>query len=228
VKRTVEPELLDELPPDDARAIRSRGDLRRLNGLMRHAALFRAALTARQKRPPQVIAEMGAGDGTLMLKLAGQIHTDWPGVQVVLVDRQNVVADTTLKQFRQFGWEAEVATSDVFDWIMPVKRVDVVLANLFLHHFKDEQLRELFLLLADRTDLLIACETRRNWPSLAMSRFIGLIGCNSVTRHDAVTSMKAGFWGNELSALWPKPDGWELSECRPTVFTHLFMADRRG
>ncbi len=38
--RTVVPELLDELPPDDPRAMHSRGDLRRVNRLMGNADIM--------------------------------------------------------------------------------------------------------------------------------------------------------------------------------------------
>jgi hypothetical protein len=227
VKRIVERELLDELPPDDARAIRSRGDLRRLNWLMRHVAIFRTALTARQEQAPQVIAEIGSGDGTLMVSLARQLHFRWPRVHVVLVDRQKVVGEETLQSFGKLGWRAEAVTADVFDWLASAKKVDVLLANLFLHHFANETLAVLLRSLAQKTNLFLACETRRDWPSLAVGRLLGLMGCNSVTRHDALISMKAGFLGNELSALWPKEGGWELHERRATVFTHLFIAGRK-
>jgi len=117
VKRIVEPELLDELPPEDARAVRSRGDLRRLNWLMRHAAIFRATLKARLQKPPRVLAEIGAGDGTLMLKLASQMHKLWPQAQVILVDRHDIVSSQTLRGFQQFDWQVQTATVDAFDWL---------------------------------------------------------------------------------------------------------------
>jgi hypothetical protein len=47
-----------------------------------------------------------------------------------------------------------------------------------------------------------------------------------VTRHDAVLSVRAGFAGRELSALWPSADGWKLEERRAGLFSHLFVAHR--
>lgn len=228
MKRTVEPEILDELPPDDPRAIRSRADLRRLNWLMWHGPIFRDILKANLKQPPRVITEIGTGDGTLMLNLAAELHTHWPGVRVILVDRQKVVSDATLEGFQKFGWHAELVTADIFNWVSSAGRMDVVIANLFLHHFTNEKLAGLFRSFADRTDFFLAGETRREWPSFAVCRVLGLLGCNSVTRHDAWLSMKAGFVGNELSALWPAGNGWELTERRVIFFTHLFTAQRRG
>lgn len=226
MKRIVEPELLDELPSNEPRAIHSRGDLRRLNWLMRHASMIRATLTSKFKQAPQRLVEIGASDGTLMLRLAEQTYARWPGVCVTLVDRQRVISDATLARFREFGWRAEIVTADVFDWLASANSADAIFANLFLHHFHDEKLAELLRLIAKRTDLFFACETRRDWPSFAVTRLFGLLGCNSVTRHDARLSMRAGFVGNELSALWPDDDAWQLTERRAIVFTHLFVAQR--
>jgi hypothetical protein len=78
------------------------------------------------------------------------------------------------------------------------------------------------------TRLFIACEPRRSAPALAASRLVGLIGCNGVTRHDAVASVRAGFTGSELSALWPAGPGWKLHEGAAGLFSHRFMARRNG
>ena len=102
----------------------------------------------------------------------------------------------------------------------------VVIANLFLHHFEDERLKELLGAIATRARCLVVLEPRRaRWP-LFCCRLIWLIGCNSVTRHDAVVSVRAGFSGRELSALWPDKGQWQLTERRAGPFSHLFMARR--
>jgi len=68
--RRVDPELLDELPPDDPRAQRSRRDLRVVNRIMGHAGVLMHALDAVATRSPMRLVELGAGDGTLLLRLA--------------------------------------------------------------------------------------------------------------------------------------------------------------
>jgi len=47
-----------------------------------------------------------------------------------------------------------------------------------------------------------------------------------VTRHDAVASVRAGFRGTELSALWPdaKDHAWILRERGVFPFTHALVA----
>jgi hypothetical protein len=227
MKRLIQPELLDELPANDLRAIHSRADLRRLNWLMKHVPIVCAAFKTRLKQPPAHLAELGAGDGSLLLDVARQMHASWPSVRVSLVDRQRIVSAETLAHFRKLGWAAEVIVADAFDWLEAQKSSDVIFANLFLHHFANERLSELLRLIADRTGLFLACETRRTWLSFAVSRSLRLIGCNSVTSHDAILSMRAGFRDQELSALWQKTDEWQLEEHCAIAFTHLFIAQRR-
>ena len=146
IPRCIEPEWLDELPPGDPRAIRSRRDLRRVNVLMRNAAIIARELKRSFRAgSPRVIADIGAGDGTFMLRLAEQTATRWQDVHVVLLDRQDIVSAETLEQFVPLGWQAESVTADVFEWLArPADRVfDVIIANLFLHHFDAARLKAL-------------------------------------------------------------------------------------
>jgi hypothetical protein len=102
----------------------------------------------------------------------------------------------------------------------------VVIANLFLHHFHDLSLAGMFRAIADRARLFIAIEPRRAPLPLLCSRLLWAIGCNRVTRHDAVISVRAGFSGNELSELWPDKPNWRLTEQRAGPFSHLFIAQK--
>lgn len=119
--------------------------------------------------------------------------------------------------------------TDVLEWLAASATVvDVMLANLFVHHFPDERLRTLLRLAAARTNLFIACEPRRSALALFACRWLRLIGCNGITRHDALVSVRAGFEGTELSALWPGNAGWTLSERSVGPFSHCFVAQRNG
>jgi len=68
--RRVEPETLDHLREDDPRAIRSRRDLRRINRIMGNTGIVDSLLNRSLTHPPSRIAELGAGDGSLLLRLA--------------------------------------------------------------------------------------------------------------------------------------------------------------
>ena len=147
-------------------------------------------------------------------------------MRVTLLDNQKVMSLQTLSSFTPLGWRAEAVAADVFDWLPTAAGLEVVVANLFLHHFKDARLVELFWDVARRARLFVAIEPRRaSWP-LFCSRLLWAIGCNSVTRHDATVSVRAGFSGDELSALWPDKKNWQLTERDTGFFSHLFVAQR--
>ena len=224
--RRMEPEWLDELPADDPRAVASRRDLRLVNRIMGHAAIIGRVLRARLKAEAPRIAELGAGDGTLLTRIAAAAA--WRGgADIVLVDRQPVVSAATGERYRQIGCRISIDAADVFDWLARAsERYDAIIANLFVHHFDAPALTRLFNLAAARTGLFVACEPRRARTPLAGSRLLGLIGCNDVTRHDAVLSVRAGFSDGELSALWPASANWMLEERKAGLFSHLFTACR--
>jgi hypothetical protein len=227
MERCITTELLDELPAEDSRAIRSRRDLRRLNGMMGNAPVI--ADTLRNNFPPRkpfCIAEIGAGDGEFLLRVARRLRRSG-NVEATLVDQQKLLAPETQKQFAQSGWRVEAIKRDVFDWLGESANTDAMLANLFLHHFSDEQLRRLFREASGKTRLFIATEPcRAAWP-LFCSRWLGLIGCGPVTCHDAPVSVRAGFRDRELSSLWPAEKNWELIERRAGLFSHLFVARKK-
>jgi hypothetical protein len=229
VRRIVQPELLDTLSSNDPRAVHSRRDLRRVNGWMRHHAIMADALQKALNRhtPGRTfgqITELGAGDGYFLLRVAQKISPGWPGVNAMLLDHQIIVTPATLAAFASLGWHAETVVADVFDWPQTSDAGEVVIANLFLHHFEGARLVELLQLISQRAKLFIAIEPRRaSWP-LFCSRLLWAIRCNEVTRHDAVASVRAGFSGHELSAFWPDKQNWRLAEDRTGAFSHLFIA----
>jgi phospholipid N-methyltransferase len=224
--RTVEPAWLDDLPADNPRAQRSRIDFQRINAVMRNSALVARELRrAFPQRPPKLIAEIGAGDGHFMLEVAHR-SSQWATLQLLLIDRINLFDDGTSAKFRQSGWRAEAVTIDVDAWLAQATPTvaDVIVANFFLHRLDTRELSALLLKISQRTRVLIACEPRRSRIALAGSRLLRYARCNEVTQHDAITSVRAGFAGRELSELWPDPALWTLREDRYGLFSHYFVA----
>ena len=227
MNRIVQPELLDTLPVGDPRALHSRRDLRCINAWMRnHATMAEALQSTVDGLVPAQITDLGAGDGHFIARVAEQISPRWPGMKATLLDSQRTMGLQTLASLALFGWKAEAVVADVFDWLPTAAELDVVVTNLFLHHFNDARLVELFRVVASRARLFVAIEPRRSFWPLFCCRLLWVIGCNSVTRHDATISVRAGFSGRELSALWPADGDWQLTERRTGFFSHLFVARR--
>jgi hypothetical protein len=227
--RKVEPELLDQLPADDPRAVRSRHDLKLINALLFHTGMMAHGLIRHYGDDrPRTLIDLGAGDGTFMLGVARRLGSRWPNMNVVLLDRQNIVSGDTRAAFAALGWKVETVTADLFDFLARIgpARADVITANLFLHHFTSEQLAHLFMRAAPAARLFMACDPRRTAWVRESCRLLWALGCNEVSVHDAVASARAGFNGKELSALWPAGETWRLHEHAAGPFSHCFVARR--
>ena len=101
---------------------------------------------------------------------------------------------------------------------------DLIVANVFLHHFDAARLELLLTAIGARAPRFFACEPRRSWLPLIGSHLIGALGVNAVTRDDAVSSVQAGFRQREISALWPGRGRWQLDEWSAGLFSHCFRA----
>lgn len=236
MQRVVEPEWLDHLPASDPRAIRSRADLHRINQLMSATRLLREALDPLMAgRANARIVELGAGDGSLLLRLARSRAQAWPSIRLGLLDLQPVVAEATLAGYRQLDWTPEVIHADVFHWLAHTHveadagndaDAPIIIANLFLHHFEGQRLVDLIHGIAARARAFVCIEPRRSFTSLLGSHLLGAIGCNAVTRHDAVVSVRAGFADRDLSECWPRDARWALQEHAAGLFSHRLIALR--
>lgn len=207
----------------------SRRDLRRINAFMGNARLCAATILATpDTAPPKRLVDLGAGDGHFLLQLTRHLRSLPRGLEVVLLDRKRAADEQVLESLGANGFRASVEESDILEWLRaaPTQPGTWIVANLFLHHFLRTQLVEIFALAREKSALLCACEPRRGALPLTFTHLLRLIGANAVTRHDAAVSVRAGFINGELSDLWPRVEGWRLSEHRAGLFSHLFLAQQ--
>lgn len=229
-RRWVESEELDGLVADDPRACRSRRDLQRLHVAMRSISILERAVAALQLGvQPRRILELGAGDGTLLLRFARAHRPTWNDVELTLLDRVDLVSAQTRAAYRELGWQVSFLRADALEWAAspPARCYDLCFANLFLHHFEAAPLIDLLRAVAVAADAFVACEPRRSNLARFASRLVILLGASEVTRHDAVKSVAAGFTGRELSAAWTAAAGeWNLVEFQALPFSHCLAAAR--
>ena len=223
--RIVEPELADHIPGDDPRARRFRRDLSRLNAFaMTDRAMARALLKHCGDVVPRELVDLGAGDGTFMLRAAERLTPKWRDVTVKLVDQQDIVSVRVRDRFAALHWNVQTIAADVFEFLQETSNVDIITANGFLHHFTAEDLARLLGLAARKTKLFVATEPRRTHFAREASRFVWLLGGGDVIRRDVVSSIRAGFVGTEISASWPMRDDWVIEEREAGPFSHIFIA----
>ncbi|MGJ8676902.1 MAG: class I SAM-dependent methyltransferase [Akkermansiaceae bacterium] len=187
------PEILDDLHPDDPRAVRSRRDLRLINRLMRGEDWILKQLG--ELKSLKKVIELGAGEGLL----SNKVKVLFPEVEVVALDL--ITKPQGLNP--EVSWQqVNVLEYDAYD------KDSVVIANLFIHHLSDEQLSQLGEKLAEVKAVLFA-EPHRCKVALVMGRCLFPV-INDVTRHDMIVSIRAGFIKSDLTKLFKGFD-WEES-----------------
>jgi len=203
--RDVQPELLETFPSDHPDAVKGREDLLLVNAIMGNHRWIESMLR-RLHQTGWHLTEIGAGDGELSLRL----------------HEAGLCAARDLHGFdlapRPPRWPAEAAWSqgDLFQQSLPDS--EILIANLILHHFSDDQLRDLGSRISPRTRFILAAEPERRQIHSVMGHFFSwLAELHPITRYDMQVSIRAGFRGDELrQALGLGPE-WKAL-VRTTLF----------
>lgn len=197
--------------------------------LNHHHVIKDAILRAFPADLPHTILEIGSGDGHFALQTLMHLDEARPFPEtrnVYLVDRQTTVPKDLFGEFESIGWNVHSIQADIFEWLPHQQTFDCIIANLFLHHFEPAKLLALFELIAARAKVFIACEPRRCKTALYGGYLLVYATCSSVTRHDAIVSIRTGFRDQELSRLWPARN-WRLEETHNGIANHLFVAMKK-
>jgi hypothetical protein len=213
MQRILQAELLDSLPPDHPDALHNRRDLRVINHCMGNYGWFARTLPT-LLRPGEAALELGAGDGTLGLRLAARgVAIDgldlWPRPTGWPAAREWHRAD--LRTFADYG------------------RYPVVAGNLIFHQFSEPELAELGAILRRQARTIVVCEPLRRRFSQTLLAVLGpLLGAGAVTRHDGPVSVAAGFRGDELPrALGLRDDAWAIRCSQTALGAFRMVATRR-
>ncbi|HBJ87660.1 MAG TPA: hypothetical protein DDZ88_28140 [Verrucomicrobiales bacterium] len=212
--RCIQPELLDLLPQDDPDALRTREEMVLVNGVMgNHRWITR--MLRRHGETGWRITELGAGDGTLsrrLLKLG--------------LCREAALHGADLAS-RPANWPAAAGWTCGDVLAHPLPEAEIVITNLFLHHFTNTQLRVLGSRLSPATRLLVAAEPARRWIFTILGRlFCEMAELNHVHRHDMPVSIRAGFRGDELRQALGLGEEWRVSAQSHPLGGYRFLAWR--
>lgn len=215
-KRVVDPELLDSLPDQHPDATASRDELLIVNHLMRNHAWVLRRLRE-QLEPGWRILELGAGDGALGARI----------VEAGLCEPECLTGMDLAP--RPEGWPKKS------EWIQghllnePWPACEVVVANLILHQFQDDQLRQIGSRIPATTRVILSCDPIRSWCFAILGALFCKVGeFHAVTRYDMQVSIRAGFRGDELPHLLGlDPKQWRIDVSRNLLGAYHLLAWRQ-
>lgn len=185
--RVLQQELLETYPDDHPDAIIGRDELRLVNAVMGNHRWIKRTLR-RVYQPGWSITEIGAGDGALSVQF-------W---QAGICEASELHGFDLARRPAKWPAKAAWTQGDLFAQQLPSS--EVLVANLFLHHFTDEQLRVLGSSISPKTRIILAAEPERRWQHTVMGRFFcWLAELHPITRFDMQVSIRAGFRDDELA-----------------------------
>ena len=200
-KRLIRPELLDHLPPEQARS--NLADLVRINkSFGGHSVLRKALARVAAANDKFSVLDVGAASGDA----ARLIQERFPAASIVSLDYNAV-------NLGEASYPKLLA--DAFRLPFGAESFDFVLSSLFLHHFEDPQVVELlrhFYVVARRG--LVVCDLERHivpYCFLPATKF--LFRWQPITIHDGVISVRASFRASDLLRL-SREAGIQTAEIR--------------
>ena len=211
--RTLQPELLDTLDPQDPAALHNRRDLQLTNRVMGNHRWLARTLPA-LLQPNERALELGAGTGELGLRLA----------------RRGAPVDGLDLWPRPANWPADRAwhSADLrtFDGYA---NYTAFIGNLIFHQFSDDDLAAVGAQLRRSARVILACEPLRRKSSQTFYGLIApLFGANYVTLHDAHVSIAAGFCADELPRALGLDETHWVCRCSTTALgAYRMIAIRR-
>lgn len=213
MQRTIQPEILDSLPPDHPDALHNRRDLRLTNIIVgNHRWLVRTLPPL--LRPGERALEIGAGTGELALRLIRE------GLPVDGLDLWPEPVDWSPGRV----WHrADLRTFSDYDGY------DTILGNFIFHQFSAAELLALGAALRASARVILAAEPVRRRFSQVLFRLLGpLLGANRVSLHDAHVSIAAGFRGAELPRALGLDAAWDVRCSHTALGAYRMIALRRS
>lgn len=187
--RVLKPEILDTLPPEEARE--SLADLVRINKYWGgHSTLRDLVDRVIPPGEPFTLLDVGAASGDM-----GRCLREWrTQVQVTSLD----YIESHLE-----ACAAPRVVGDAFALPFAPRSFDYVFSSLFLHHFTDDQVVELLAGFGQvaRKQVLVIDLWRHPVPYYFISRTRWLFGWHPVTVNDGAISVEAAFRPQELTDL---------------------------
>ncbi|MDX2245467.1 MAG: methyltransferase domain-containing protein [Bacteroidia bacterium] len=162
---------------------------------------------------PVNIADLGCGGGDILRVIAKWAAKEGVSVRLYGID----INETCILYAREKSSDYPEITflqADSFSEDMPDRSYDIVICSLFLHHFSDTQLPQIFRhLLRISRSAVIVNDLQRHWLPFFLFRILtGVLRAPFVVRHDGLISIMRGFTRKELDD-WMKvlnPKAWSI------------------
>lgn len=200
--RSNTPELMDDLDLPEAELRGALTDLRRVNTLLGgHAAGIaglKPFLTKAGQKPCHIL-DIGCGDGEFLRHLSSYCAANGFEVKLTGWDRNAESLEAGVAK-NDKGVSISYELRDVLAFPAMPEGEFVIICNLFLHHFTDEEiLKMLRYWSSSKCKAIVINDLDRNPLAYYLFRVFGVIFMNSkIAVHDGLISIQRGFRRKDL------------------------------
>jgi hypothetical protein len=201
MRRVTCSELLDEDRATPREIQDSLDDLWRINrwlgGVSSNVQLLEDFLVRTGVHPLRIL-DVGAGDSRLAGRLLVELRCRGIYAEFTVLDRRL----THLRNGHQLVGAPHPVVADALALPFAGGSFNVVMCNLFFHHFSDELAKQLLCQLAAvASEAVLISDLERHWLPYLFIRYTRWFTRSPVTRHDAPASVRQAYTRDELTAL---------------------------
>lgn len=205
-QRSQEAEIMDDFNMEGALLIATLDKIARINTLLggNRVTLDGVAALLKEIPPDQeiTIADIGCGNGDMLRQLAVYFSKQSRKLRLIGIDANQATVTHARNLSLQYP-DIVYYCQDITDPAFPEQSFDIILCTLTLHHFKEEEVRELMRMFCRQARLgLVINDLHRSVLAYRLFQLICVIfNLNSMVRKDGKISILRGFKRKELQHL---------------------------
>lgn len=208
-ERSTQSELMDGPEASEQELVRALQELETVNKwLGGYAPLYDAYKRIGLHREPLTIMDLGCGGGDVLRKTAEWLQRQGlSNYRLIGVDNHNVMTEYASNQNQNWA-NMEFVTSDAFDEKLKDYKPDIVLNNLFCHHFRDTSLRQLLQWMQKLAGkAVIINDLHRHWFAYySIMLLTKLISSSRFVKYDAPVSVARSLTSQEWQQVLQEAD----------------------
>lgn len=153
------------------------------------------------KDHPITIIDLGCGGGDILRIIADYGMKEGYNFKLIGIDANKSATDYARTLSSDYD-NLQFVYMDIFSEEFIALRYDIVIATLFLHHFKEEQLLQILNLLLKRATLgIVVNDLHRHQLAYYLFKLVTLPVKNKMIVEDGLTSVLRGFKRKELENM---------------------------
>lgn len=161
-------------------------------------------LKGRPKTQTYTIIDLGCGHGDLLRLIADYGRKKDYNFKLIGIDANQDTIDYANELSLDYP-EISFKNEDVFSEEFHEKECDIVLATLFLHHFKEDDILTLLSNLSNKASIgIVVNDLQRSEIAYGLFKLLGMVISNYMIKQDGLTSILRAFKRKDLERISEK------------------------